>query len=160
MKKEHIFLIDLDIIPPKKWMKHYETITKLVLIHFNLKFKEMIIHESKICRDCGRSRTDFPKNLKTYNVCKFCGSKRLKKGRGMHIFVKALGKPITPEEQCMIQFYLYGDCHKELLGLKKAKKGLPYFNKLFSFVIYRKPPKQKCIDCKIRQNVIKLLGKF
>ena len=158
--KQHIFLIDLDVIPPKKWMKHYEEIIKLILNYFNLKFNEMLIHRSKICRDCGKSKTDFFNNLKNYKKCMFCGSKRLKYGRGLHIFVKATGRKITTEEQCMIQFYLYSDCHKELLGLKKSKKGLPYFNKLFSFVIYRKPPKPTCVDCKIRQNVMKLLGKF
>jgi len=159
--KEHIFLVDLDVVPPKKWMETYKEIVPIILRYFGLEFRLMLIHQSKICRDCGKSRTDFSKNLRDYKVCKFCGSKRLKMGRGMHIFVKAIGKkPITAEEQCMIQFYLYSDCHKELLGLKKAKKGLKYFNKLFSFVIYRKPPKQKCIECKIRQNVMKMMGKF
>jgi len=160
MKKEHTFLVDFDVIPPKKWMSNYKKIVKFVLKYFNFEFKEMLIHKSKICRDCGRSKTDFFKNLKNYKKCMFCGSKRLKKGRGLHIFIKAVGEPPTPEEICMIQFFLYSDCHKELLGLKKAKKGLDYFNKLFSFVIYRKPPKQKCVDCKIRQNVMKLTGKF
>jgi len=158
--KEQILLIDFDIHPPADWMKGYKEIVPIILNHFGFEFKEMLIHKSKMCRDCGRSRTDFPKNLKNYKKCIFCGSKRLKKGRGMHIFIKFDGKKLTPKETTKIQFLLLSDPHKEFLGLKKAKKGLPYFNKLFSYVIFRKPPKSKCIDCKIRQNVMKFIGKF
>ena len=161
MIRSQIFLIDFDIQPPADWMKGYKELVPIILKHFNLEFQEMLIHKSKICRDCGRSRTDFPKNLKDYKNCMFCNSKKLKQGRGMHIFIKVkLEKILTPEEITKIQFLLLSDPHKELLGLKKAKKGLPYFNKLFSYVIFRKPPKKTCIDCKIRQNVMKLMGKF
>ncbi len=154
------FLIDFDILPPKDWMKGYFELVPIILRHYELAYEGMAIHQSKICRDCGKSRTDFISNLKKYRECRFCGSKRVKKGRGMHIFIRALGRKLTPKETAKIQFLLLSDPHKELLGLKKIKKGLPYFNKMFSMVIFRKPPKKTCIDCKIRQNMMKIMGKF
>ncbi len=160
MPYKSVLLIDFDIKLPRDWMKAYKEIVPIILKHFKLEFKEMLIHKSKICRDCGRSRTDFDKNLKNYKKCIFCNSKRLKYGRGFHCFIKVSGRKLTPKEIVRLQFLLLSDCHKEILGLKKIEKGFPYFNKLFSFVIFRKPPKSKCIDCKIRQNVMKMMGKF
>ncbi len=160
MLSKSALLIDFDIKPPRDWMKGYKEIVPIILDHFNLGFRKMLIHQSKICRTCGRSRTDFLKNLKIYKKCMFCGSKKLKSGRGMHIFIQYSGRKLTPEKIVMLQFLLHSDEHKEMLGLKKIKKGLTYFNKLFSMVIFRKPPKKNCIDCKIRQNCMKLMGKF
>lgn len=182
VSKETLLLIDYDTKLPLKWKKDWLETRKAILDKLGLKYVECIIHQSKICRDCGKSRTDFLKNLKNYKICKFCGSKKLKYGRGVHCFMKVSGKALKPREVVKIEYLLGSDEHKQLLSLKKIDKGLPFFDKLFSQVIYRRPPskhpkckncgyeikicpkckkeiKQGCLECGIRLGVQKVLNR-
>jgi len=185
MKYKHTLLLDFDTNLFKKYEKKWSKIAKLVIEEIEgYKFIRYIKHKSLICKKCGRSWTDFPKNLKKYKKCKFCGAKKhnLKRGRGWHVFVHiASNKKLDDYSIIRLQWLCGSDEHKEMLGLKKAQKGV-LFNKLFSQVIYRRPPsihlkckhcgyeiktcpkcgkeiKQGCVNCGIRKGVQILLGK-
>lgn len=157
-KMEYMLLIDEDTGLHKIFYKNWLKTRQAILKSLGCKVLYIKFHQSLICKKCYKSWTDFPLNLKNYNKCIYCGSKRIKTGRGYHILIKIEAKKrLKPKSIIEIQYLLGSDNHKEMLGLKKVEKGLPYFNKLFSKVIYRKMPKKECLECGIRAGVKSLM---
>ena len=186
MSFKSMLLLDFDTNLFKRYEKKWSKIAKVIIEDIaGHKLIRYTKHKSLICKKCMRSWTDFPKNLKKYEKCIFCGAKKhnLKRGRGWHVIVTIeTKKKLTPHEIIELEFLLGSDEHKQQLALKKVEKGLPFFDKLFSRVIYRRQPsmhpkckncgyevktcpkcgeelKQGCLECGIRLGVQKLLNR-
>lgn len=85
-------------------------------------------------------------------------TKEMIKGRGFHQWFHCEGPEITEEEKVKIQ-WLLGDCSgRAWLNLVRVRRGVPLWNKIFSFVFYKKPPSKKCLECGLRRRIIELSG--
>jgi len=77
--------------------------------------------------------------------------------RGYHIWLYVSSKKkIDEEERVKIQWLLGDDEARSWLCLQRCRAGIITYNKLFSKVFYRKKPSKRCLECKLRKNVIEL----
>lgn len=132
-----IFHIDMDtdVIDERGWEKDWIETRRLILKYLGFKLIKWIKQPSL-----------------------YRPKKKLKKGRGYHYFFHCEGPKITNIERIRTNFLL-GDCSgRVFLSKLKAERGEEIFEKLFSEVRYRKPPSKRCSECRLRKNIIELVG--
>ena len=79
--------------------------------------------------------------------------KIFKTKRGLHIYIK-INQELSDIQINKLQFLLGDDCTRVKINNWRIERGVPYWNKLFSKVLYRK--KSKVVECYYCGNVIPL----
>mgnify|MGYP000008673044 CR=1 FL=1 len=78
--------------------------------------------------------------------------------KGFHVFFYVEGD-LKPEEILKLQFLLGDDAVRCKINYLRLKRGLfPEYNIIFSHVIWRRPPDEKCLSCKLYRIFKELEG--
>jgi hypothetical protein len=69
--------------------------------------------------------------------------------KGLHISFHIEGRELSLEEKNMLNWLCCDDPTRVKINILRIKRGIVYFSKLFSKVLWRKPLEEPCASCKL-----------
>ena len=72
-------------------------------------------------------------------------------GKGIHVWIHVEGPELSDEELNKLQFLCGDDRTRVYINRMRIKRGVQYWNKLFSRVLWEKYDRGKCRECKLRK---------
>jgi len=132
-----IIRLDIDSSLLPLWQKEWIETRKAILESLGFKLEKAIIRPS------GEPAPWLTEEQK----------RKIGKGKGYHAWLHIeTPKPLTDLEKLKLQFLLGDDCGRIWINyLRITKRKAPYWDKIFAYILWRKPLDEKCQNCSLRK---------